>query len=48
MTELNYMSYICVLGLLIYAFYGLQHSIEGIKDQSNEVEEGKNEQKISN
>lgn len=37
-----------VTGLLIYAFYGLQHSIEGVKDQTTKTEEGKNEQKISN
>lgn len=42
------MSYLCVSGLLIYVFYGLKHSIEGIKDQMNKNEEGGNEQKISN
>lgn len=48
MTELNFMSYLCVSGLLIYAFYGLKHSKEGIKDQMTKNEEGGNEQKISN
>lgn len=42
------MSYICVSGLLIYGFYGLKHSIEGVQEQTTKVEEGRNEQKTSN
>ncbi|KAE9526702.1 hypothetical protein AGLY_013350 [Aphis glycines] len=53
MMELNFKTWIrfsiwLIIGLLIYAFYGLQHSIEGVKDQTTKTEEGKNEQKISN
>ncbi|KAL4112645.1 hypothetical protein QTP88_016393 [Uroleucon formosanum] len=53
MMELNFKTWIrfsvwLVIGLLIYVFYGLKHSIEGIKDQMNKNEEGGNEQKISN
>jgi len=42
------MFYLYVTGLLIYAFYGLKNSIEGVKDQTTKTEEGKSEQKISN
>lgn len=53
MMELNFKTWIrfsvwLVIGLLIYAFYGLKHSIEGVKDQTTKVEEGRNEQKTSN
>lgn len=52
MMELNFKTWIrfsvwLVIGLLIYAFYGLQHSIEGTKNQTTKIE-GKNEHKISN